>query len=281
MRDFAFGPAVVASLDLLRRRPVATLVLALVGVAATLASRVTAVFAGHFMVQHFSQPGAIPVINTASAAVNLLVLLLVISVVAPAIFRGGRIRMGGDELRSFALSMVVLLQLVVILLMICVGAAITATRKLKGGAEDGVMFTALGLGVILAFALASRLSLAGPMTVRDGRMRFMASWRLTRERPWKIFGAFLVTLLMAALVGGGGGFLLNMGTIALKIDASLPYDPSLAVALKAVILPGGLVLVLLQGLLTGLAVVIPTASTAYIHRQLVGDPVADQAAVFD
>jgi hypothetical protein len=112
-------------------------------------------------------------------------------------------------------------------------------------------------------------------------MRFMASWRLTRERSWKIFGVFLVALLMAAVVAGVGGYLLTMTINALKLDISMMYDPSLAVALKAVVKPAVLVNVLFQGLLTGLALVLQIAPSAYIHRQLVGDPVADQAAVFD
>lgn len=189
--------------------------------------------------------------------------------------------MGGDELRLFVLSLIVFLPLLIVLAAVAIASAITSIGRLAGAWEDGVMFTAMGLGVVVAFALTSRLSLAGPMTVRDGRMRFMASWRLTRQRPWKIFGVFLVTVLMGAVVAGGGGYLLTLAIQALKLDIAMMYDPSLAIALKAVVKPAVLAHVILQGLLMGLAVVIQIAPTAYIHRQLVGDPVADQVAVFD
>lgn len=281
MRDFAFGPAVVAGVDLLRRRPLATLAVALLGAVAAFAGRVTTVVGSHFMVPAFTQSGSVSVINTTTTVVNLLVSLLVISVIAAAVSRGGRIRIGGDELRLFVLSLVVFVPLLVAILAAGVAGVITSTARLEGGWKNGVLFAVVIPGVILGLALTSRLSLAGPMTVRDGRMRFMASWRLTRERSWKIFGVFLVALLMAAVVAGVGGYLLTMTINALKLDISIMYDPSLAVALKAVVKPAVLVNVLFQGLLTGLALVLQIAPSAYIHRQLVGDPVADQAAVFD
>lgn len=281
MRDFAFGPAVVAGVDLLRRRPLATSIVALLGAVATFAGRVTTVVANHFMIPAFTQPDSLSVINATTTAVNLVVSLLVISVMAAAVSRGGRIRIGGDELRLFVLSLVAFVPLLIIILAAGVAGVITSIGRLAGAWEDGVMFTVLGLGVVLALTLTSRLSLAGPMTVRDGRMRFMASWRLTRQRPWKTFGVFLVTLLMGAVVAGLGGYLLTMAINALNLDLSMMYDPSLAVALKAVVRPAVLSHAILQGLLMGLAVVIQIAPAAYIHSRLVGDPVADQAAVFD
>ena len=281
MRNFEFGQAVLAGANLLRRRPWAVLGLALVGTLVSFTGRVTAVFSTHFMVAALSRPVSPLVISTTTTFVNLLAFLMVMSVIAGAVLRGGRVKLGGDEGRLFVLSLLAFLALAIVFLAIGVGGAITSIGRLEGGREDGVMFTALALGVILALALASRFSLAGPMTVQDGRLRFMASWRLTREWRWKVCGVFLVTLLMAALIGGLGGFLLIAVITALGLDTSLTFDPSLAVALKAVIRPAGLVHVLFQGLLIGLAVVIQVASLAYIHNRLAGDPVADQAAIFD
>lgn len=281
MGDFAFGQAVLAGFDLLRRRPLATLGLALVGAAATLAGRVIAVVSNHYTVAAFTQSESLFAASMATTLLDILVFLLVIAVIAGAVARGGKPRVGGDEVRLFLLSLVVFIALAVVLLAVGVGGGVTAAGRLHGAAEDVVMFTALALGVILASVLTSRLSLAGPLTVRDGRLRFMASWRLTRARRWKVFGVFLVTLLLAGVIGGLGGFLLIKAIAALGLDGSLTYDPSLAVALKAVIRPVVLAHVLLQGLLTGLAVLIPIASAVHICRSLVGDPVADQAAVFD
>jgi hypothetical protein len=281
LKDFAFGQAALAGLERLRSRPLATLGLALIGAFATFAGRVMAVVSSHFQVAVFSQRGSPLALNTATTLVDLLAFLLVISVVAAAVSRGGRTRLSGDEVRLFVLSLLLFLALAVVLLAIGVGGAATSIGKLEGLGEDVVMFAALALGLILSLVSASRLWLAGPMTVQDGRLRFMASWRLTRERQWKVFGVFLVTLLMAALIAGLGGFLLSTAITALRLDISLAYDPSLAVALKAVVRPAVLAHVLSQGLLIGLAVVIQVAPAAYIRQRLVGDPIADQAAVFD
>jgi hypothetical protein len=281
LRDFAFSQAVLAGVRLLLRRPLATLALALVGAAASFAGRVAAVVSAHLAVAALSAPGSLSAITTTTTLVEVLLFLLVMSVIAAAVFRGGKARASGDEVRLFILSLLVFVVVAIALLAVGVGGAVTSIGDLKGTWEDTVMFAALSFGVILALVLASRLSLAGPMTVQDGRLRFRASWRLTRQRQWKILGVFLVTLAAAAAIGGLGSFLLTDAVIALRLDTSLTYDPSLAVALRAVVRPAMLAHVLLQGLLVGLAVILHAASAAWIHRQLVGDPVADQAAVFD
>ncbi|WP_029907342.1 hypothetical protein [Caulobacter sp. UNC358MFTsu5.1] len=281
MGDFAFDRAVLAGFDLLRRRPLATLGLAAVGAVATFAGRVTAVISSHYTVAAFTQSESLLAASTATTLIAVLVLLLVMAVMAAAVVRGGRIRVGGDEVRLFLLSLVVFLALAIVLLAVGVGGAVTAVGGLRGTSEDIVMFTALALGVIVAIVLASRLSLAGPLTVQDGRLRFMASWRLTRSRRWKVLGVFLVTLLIAGLIGGLGSFLLATAIPALGLDNALTYDPSLAVALTGLVRPVVLGHLLSQGLLVGLAVLIPFASATYICRSLVGDPVADQVAVFD
>ncbi len=281
MGDFAFGRAVLAGFDLPRRRPLTTLGLALVGVAATLTGRVMGVVSSHYTMAALTQKRPLWVASTAVTFIDLLVFLLVIAVMTAAVARGGRVRLGGDELRLFLLSLVAFLSLAVILLAVGVGGGVTSAADLNGLSEDVVMFTTLALGVILAVALASRLSLAGPLTVQDGRLRFMASWRLTRGRQWKILGVFVVTLLIAGVIGGLGGFLLATAIPALGLDSSIKYNPSLVVALTGSVRPVVLAHVLVQGLMVGFALLIPIASAVHICRSLIGDPIADQAAVFD
>lgn len=281
MGDFTFGQAVLAGFDRLRRRPLATLGLAALGAVATFAGRVMAVASSHYTMAALAQKRPLWVASTVTTFVDLLVFLLVIAVMTAAVARGGRVRFGGDELRLSLLSLVVFLALGIILLAVGLGGGVTSAADLNGLSEDVVMFTALALGVILAVVVASRLSLAGPLTVQDGRLRFMASLRLTRAKQWKILGVFLVTLLLAGVIGGLGGFLLATAIPALGLDNSLTYNPSLVVALTGLVRPVVLAHVLLQGLLVGLAVLIPIASAVHICRSLIGDPVADQAAVFD
>jgi hypothetical protein len=144
MGDFAFGQAVLAGFDRLRRRPLATLGLAALGAVATLTGRVMAVVSSHYTMAALAQKRPLWVASTATTGVDLLVFLLVIAVMTAAVARGGRVRVGGDEVRMFLLSLVVFLALGVILLAVGVGGGITSAGDLHGLSEDVVMFTALG-----------------------------------------------------------------------------------------------------------------------------------------
>lgn len=250
--------------------------------AVSLTARATTVVSTHFMVMALAKPQLIALTNMGAAGVNLLASLLAMSIIAAAVRRGGGARLGGDEVRLFILSLLVaLLVAAILLLAIAIGAAVGALNGLETSPNAAVMLGSLGLGAILVLGLVSRLWLAGPMSVQDGRLRFMASWRLTRGRWWKVFSAFLISLLMAgALVVLGGRALMTVFTM-LKLDFSIVYDQALLTAFKGAIKPAGLAMVLLQGILLGLAMIIHLAPAALIHRGLAGDPLADQAAVFD
>jgi hypothetical protein len=293
VRDFAFGPAVLAGFDLLRRRPWTTLGLALVGVAASLAGEIISIVSTHFGVAAISRPGAPNAINFVAAVVILLLLVLVMSIVGAAVTRvvddiesGGRLggwrsRLGGDAARLFLLSLPILPALFAVILATALGSAAMAQgwpSQAGAGFLPG-LFAAIAATLLLG--LASRLWLAGPMTIRDQRFRLMASWRATRVRSWKVFGAFLVTLVLAAAIGLLGTAGLARATSGLNMDTGLVYGPSLLLALTEIIHPLRLGYVLAQGLLLGLAAMVLAAPAAFIHRRLAGDPVLDQAAVFD
>lgn len=289
MRDFAFGPAVLAGFDLLRRRPWTTLGLALIGVAVSLAGEVISVVSRHFGMGTVSGQGAPAAIDLVSALLILLVLTLGVAVIGTGVMRvvsnaePDRLwpALVGDGARMFLLSLLIMPALFFVMLATALGAAFMAQGWPSGAAAAflPILFTVIAATLVLA--LASRLWLGGPITIRDRRLRFLASWRLTRGRSWKVLGVFTVTLIFAVVVGLLGTAGLAKVKSGLELGDSSVQDPSLIVALMGIVQPLGLGYALLQGLLLGFAVVMQAAPAAYIHRRLAGDPVLDQAAVFD
>ena len=290
MRDFEFGQAVLAGFDLLRRRPVATLGLAMIGALASVSGRLSSVAATHFMVNRSEQSVSVALISTLNGLFGLLLLSLVSAIIGAAVMRAAdegrgflRPRFGGDEVRLLVLSLLVIPALIVVVMMVGIG---TTLMNMARPGQSGVSFLTILLAVVAAAVVcgpASRLWLAGPMTIRDGRLRLMASWRLTRGRAWKSFAVLLAATLIGGAVCFLGNLLLNRAAAALNLTMPLEvYGPSLSVALTAIMRqPVGMVSMLLRGGLIGLAIVLLAASAAYVDRRLTGDPASDQAAVFD
>lgn len=75
-----------------------------------------------------------------------------------------------------------------------------------GGAFAGSQSALIGYGLValLAVALvypAVRLSLALPLTLAEGRIRILKSWRLTRGHFWSLLSAYVLTTIYLSLVG--------------------------------------------------------------------------------
>lgn len=288
MRGFTFAGAVGAGFDLMRRRPWATLSLAMIGALAGLVGRLSAMVATHHMANRSNHSLPVPTISLLATLSNLVIVLLTIVIIGAAVMRavdGGRSgarprQFGGDEARLFVLSLLILPALFTVALVFAIGSVLTMGWQGQAGLTPLMLLLTLA-AVLVVSGLASRLWLAGPATIRDGRLRLTASWRLTRGSAWKIYGVFLVAILAGIAIPYGGSLLINRVLVALELNGWQDYGPDLGVALLAAIQPQRLVFTLLQGLLLGLAIILQTAPAAYIHARLAGDPVADQAAVFD
>jgi hypothetical protein len=288
VRDFTFAGAVGAGFDLMRRRPLAALGMAMVGALAGLVGRLSALVSTHHMANRSDQSLPVPTISILAALFNLLTLLLTIVIIGAAVMRavdesrsGARPRrFGGDEARLFVLSLLILPAFFGVALVFAVGSALAMSRQGQTGSTPLTLLLTLAAGLVVS-GLASRLWLAGPATIRDGRLRLTASWRLTRGSAWKIYGVFLVAILAGIAIPWGSSLLINRVLVALELHGWQDYGADLGVALLAAIQPQRLVFTLLQGLLLGLAIILQTAPAAYIHARLAGDPVQDQAAVFD
>ena len=82
-----------------------------------------------------------------------------------------------------------------------IGAAITglvamASRPLAGVAGVVALFAWIAVLIFVPI----RLSLAGPHTFADHRLRPFASWTMTKGRFWPMFGAYFLATVFALIV---------------------------------------------------------------------------------
>jgi len=56
------------------------------------------------------------------------------------------------------------------------------------------------MAILLGGGLGTRFSLAGPLTLLEGKIIIGPSWRLTRGHFWRLLGAYLVIVLLLALI---------------------------------------------------------------------------------
>lgn len=129
------------------------------------------------------------------------------------------LRLGLDELRMIALSLlIVVVGYIALLLVMVVGAIVVAAVWAVSGEP-----VALPLTFILVLALLAaiiwlwvRLSLVFPLTLLRRRFIIGESWRLTRGKFWTLFAGYLVIVLIdvaisiAAGLATSGSYLADM-----------------------------------------------------------------------
>lgn len=129
------------------------------------------------------------------AAVNRMIL-------RPSDSAFGFLRLGGDELRQLGVAIGLALVIFAAYLVGVIGVTMIAIAL--GAVNKGL---ALFAGVIAGLALVAflivlmvRLSLASAQTFATGRINLFGSWRLTRGHFWSLLGAYLLALILAAIV---------------------------------------------------------------------------------
>lgn len=163
-----------------------------------------------------SQPSPQELIALMQSAVGLMVLALPLSLIfsvmlnaaiARSVLRPeekafGYMRLGGDELRVLAVSLIIgmvfFVAFVVLFSVVSLLAGVAAQINAGAGVLVGVLF---GLGALaLIVWLSIRLSLAVPLTVAEKRIAPFASFALTKGQSLPILGMAIIAFIMSLLV---------------------------------------------------------------------------------
>lgn len=138
--------------------------------------------------------------------------LAVQSIMAAAVYRlifrhddtrFGYLRLGGDELRLMALTVIYILMIIgLVVAVTMVAGIIVALASVGGAAIAGFVGAATGLfslGIIIYVLV--RLSLAPVATFAERRLAVFESWTLTRGYFWPLLGAYALALACIVVIG--------------------------------------------------------------------------------
>lgn len=184
----------------------------------------------------------------------------------PADDRAGYLGLGRDELRQFALTMLLwsLGSTVAFAILILATAIGLGTR-----ADVADVIGAACVVVAIGY-LCVRLSLASPMTFTTGRVDLGQAWRLTQGHFWRLASAYLLAALLAVLVYLLGAAVIGLGMSA-AVGGASRLQPLVEIDLSspaAVLTPARLVLAVLQAVLSALLLPIVLCPPIEAYRSM-------------
>ena len=124
------------------------------------------------------------------------------SVLEPSKKAFGYMRLGSDELRVLAVSLVIGIVFFAATLILSFVAGLAAALAGQMNTGVGILVgVVLGLGVVAALCwLAARLSLAVPATLMEKRIAPFASFALTKGKALPLIGMAIIAFIMSMLV---------------------------------------------------------------------------------
>jgi len=194
-------------------------------------------------------------------------------VLRPQDSRYAYLRIGADELRLVVLALIYFVITVVGISLITVVAALLGEAAAAVGGAAGALLEIAVLLASLGFLIFAtvRLSLAGPMTFAEGRLRVFESWRLTRGNFWRLLGAYalaviliVVIFLLAAVIYAALAAIVAGGDLAAAGQLAQPDANSIGDFLT----PAMVVYLLFVALFSALQNVVLYAPPAMAYRQL-------------
>jgi hypothetical protein len=198
---------VAGAFGVLRARPVAVLVWALIYGVATTAVTLAVRSGLRFQPEPGGNPNALPPMG-ASLLFNLgfiiLYMVLLTAAMRSALKPSERgiayLRLGMDELRQIGLCLFFLILFYVGLIIIGIVVAVIAGLVIAAAGTGTAMILAIAIGIAVLVVptcwLSVRLSLSFPLTLLRGAITISESWRLTRGRFWTLFGGYLLIYLV-------------------------------------------------------------------------------------
>jgi len=283
--DFTWSQAVLEGLGVLRREPRVLLTWSLAGLVFTVAQQVMAVNADIFRKVNPASLTA-PLLNLAGGVIAIGALAIFSAaayraVLLPQDRTRARMRLGREELRLALVWLVQGLLLLVPLLVVMVVVVVTARTVEKAPIGSSLVDLAVILGAVVASGLLlARLSVAGPMSVMEGRWSLPAAWRLTRGRTWKIASVHLCVALVVGAIYWAARVLYGLVVHALGGQFSIE-EASGATSVAAMFQPETLIFTLISAVLGAAGAAVLYAPAAVIYRDLKGLTPDDQASVFD
>ncbi|MDB5445936.1 MAG: hypothetical protein JWQ97_1253 [Phenylobacterium sp.] len=237
-------------------------------------------------------PDAHQLLEALIAAAPLLVFGLTIQcVMAAAVYRiifrhddvrFGYLRLGLDELRLMALTLLFLLLVIGLLVVVTVAAGLVMAVVSAAGAPLAIFIGAVvelfAIGLVVHILV--RLSLAPVITFAERRIALFESWKLTHGHFWRLFLAYLLAAFCIVLITLLALILfVTLAFIYLTITGGSYSDISAIMhpdetAYSSYFNPGMIAYMLVGSVITALWYAVIAAPGAWAYLKLHGDPPA-------
>ena len=199
-------------------------------------------------------------------------------ILRPGDERFSYLRLGKDELRLMALTVIYLVLGVMLLAAMQIAIGIVAfAASLLGQAAMAFVFSAAELFTFGVFVYVGvRMSLAPVITFDRGRLAILDSWTVTHGQFWRLFGAYLLAIccvFVVAILVMMLFLLISMivmlsmgGTIADLTDIIQPDDTTL----RSYLNPFMIAYMVVGSLFTAIYYAVIAAPGAMAYRELTG-----------